>query len=45
MSHLLDVIPGLQFLQQKYSFLGLLVSLNFVINNKWHLRNFLNAVT
>lgn len=44
-AHPLDVVPRLKLLQQKHGLLSLLVSLNFIINNKWDLRNLLNAVT
>lgn len=44
-AHLLDVVPCLKLLQQKHCLLSLLVSFNFIINNKWDLRNLLNAVT
>lgn len=44
-NHLLDVIPGLELLQQEHGLLGLLVALNFVINHQWDLRDFLNTVS
>lgn len=44
-AHLLDVIPCLKLLQEKHSFLSLLVSFNFIINYNWDFRNLLNAVT
>ncbi len=44
-AYLLDVVPCLKLLQQKHGLLSLLVSFNFIINNKWDLRNLLNAVT
>lgn len=43
--YLLDVIPGLELFQQQHCLLGLLVSLNFVFNHQWDLRDFLNAVS
>lgn len=44
-AHLLDVVPGLQLLQQKHSLLGLLVSLNFVVHDQGDLWDLLDAVT
>ena len=44
MTYLLDVVPGLQLLQQKHCLLCLLVSLNFVVNHQWDLGDLLDAV-
>ena len=45
LDYLLDVVPGFELFQQQHSLLGLLVSLNFVLNHQWDLRDFLNAVS
>lgn len=45
LAYLLDVIPGFELLQQQHSLLSLLVSLNFVVNHQWNLRDLLNAMS
>ena len=44
MIYLLDVVPGLQLLQQKHCLFCLLVSLNFVVDHQWNLWDLLDAV-
>lgn len=43
-AYFLDVVPGLQFLQQQHCLLCLLVSLNFVVHHQGDLRDLLNTV-
>ena len=43
-THLFDVIPSFKLLKKENSFLGFLVTLNFVLNNQRKFWNLLNAV-